>query len=302
MHRRSSSGSVDDEAPAPAQRKLVWFVRHAEALHNVSKDSSQRDPGLTDNGRAQAQALATSGSLDVGPDLIVSSPLKRTLETAVLALPRDAHPDVRRVATPLAQEIGTSNADTGRPRADIAADFGAEFDLSEVEDMWYVKPAPWCKTRRITLDPGQQALRERKVHLAHWLQAQRATRIVLVTHHGFICHLLGVELANCEVAAVELTRAGEWVERKVRGVQRMPIVGGDGKPVVHKGSRPLRAQASTILKHYGASALAASEQAAGTESAISASRRRIMLALQAAAVAALLTTAVWRVLPLLRSK
>lgn len=283
-------------------RKLVWFVRHGEAAHNVSHDSSCRDPGLTAAGREQAARLCASGALRVGAQLVACSPMRRTLETAQLALP--AEPGVARVATQLVQEIGTSNADTGRSLSELRSEFGdgdgagtaGGVDLSELDEMWYVKPAPWCKQRRIPLTDGLRALVARKEAFALWLASRPETRVVVVTHHGFICHLLGIELANCEVAAMELTPALEWAHQPAPLVRRLRVVGADGRPLAHKGSGPLRASPATIAKHHGRHALAAAEHAesphgAGARAPLA--RRRLLL-LQAAALAGVASLAVWR--------
>lgn len=273
--------------------KLVWFVRHAEAAHNVSHDSSTRDPGLTPAGREQAAQLELSGALRVGAELVVSSPMRRTLETAQIAVP--AAPGVARVATHLVQEIGTSNADTGRPPSELRAEFGEAFDLSELEEMWFVKPSPWCKQRRIALDDGVRALVARKEAFALWLASRPETRIIVVTHHGFICHLLGVELANCEVLPVELTPALEWAHQLSSLPPRLPIVGVDSRPMTHKGSGPLKASPKTIAKHYGKYVLAAAERAVNPHAGGGwpLTRRRLLL-LQAAAIAGIVTLALWR--------
>jgi len=56
----------------------IYLIRHGHAAASFGED---RDPGLDEPGRAQAEAVA--GRLQgIGPCLILSSPLKRTLETA----------------------------------------------------------------------------------------------------------------------------------------------------------------------------------------------------------------------------
>ena len=69
--------------PAPPLR--VFFIRHAEAEHNVDRvdASSERDPPLTPQGKAQAEELRGHEHLAVlrRPLLVVSSPLRRALQT-----------------------------------------------------------------------------------------------------------------------------------------------------------------------------------------------------------------------------
>lgn len=67
----------------------VTFVRHAQALHNVLPKGSvkMRDPSLTDRGFATAHAAAAdaSGFASRDYDVLVVSPMQRTLETAATA-------------------------------------------------------------------------------------------------------------------------------------------------------------------------------------------------------------------------
>ena len=56
----------------------IFMVRHGHAAAGFGED---KDPGLDDAGRRQAEAAAQH-LLSLGPRLILSSPLKRTQETA----------------------------------------------------------------------------------------------------------------------------------------------------------------------------------------------------------------------------
>ena len=56
----------------------IYMVRHGHAAAGFGED---KDPGLDDPGRSQAQAVAEKLK-GIGPRLILSSPLRRTLETA----------------------------------------------------------------------------------------------------------------------------------------------------------------------------------------------------------------------------
>jgi broad specificity phosphatase PhoE len=93
------------------------LCRHGEAEHNSSSEWTLRDPSLTLNGRRQARSaratLMAQGLLGAAPleaecegsssaqaQLVVSSPLRRTLQTAEILcagtlLPLVAHPDLQ---------------------------------------------------------------------------------------------------------------------------------------------------------------------------------------------------------------
>ena len=85
---------------AASAAKRVWFIRHGESETNVSEDWTHRDPDLTSRGRHQAEsvpadpliapALAPRGS-GTQAELVVTSPLTRTLRTATLALGKPLH-------------------------------------------------------------------------------------------------------------------------------------------------------------------------------------------------------------------
>ena len=69
---------------------LVILVRHAEALHNALLDYNIRDPPLTERGLRQCEELQKrlQNNLHVAQkiELIVSSPMRRALQTAQLGM------------------------------------------------------------------------------------------------------------------------------------------------------------------------------------------------------------------------
>eukprot|EP01062_Namystynia_karyoxenos_P067634 TRINITY_DN61640_c0_g1_i1.p1 TRINITY_DN61640_c0_g1~~TRINITY_DN61640_c0_g1_i1.p1 ORF type:complete len:386 (+),score=84.76 TRINITY_DN61640_c0_g1_i1:140-1297(+) len=97
--------------------KTVWFLRHAQAEHNprlaqagdddaareaVRQDMSLWDAHLTPAGRAQAARLADTlenvhGPAGFRPQLVVTSPLARSIETAVGVLGGDVEDGSRRL-------------------------------------------------------------------------------------------------------------------------------------------------------------------------------------------------------------
>ena len=112
QQRPASSPPPHPAAAAEPSAKRVWFVRHGESQTNVSGDWTHRDPDLTANGRAQAErvpldpiladalAAPNSGSR---AELVVVSPLLRTLRTAMVAL-GEQQPPLPMVANPDIQE------------------------------------------------------------------------------------------------------------------------------------------------------------------------------------------------------
>jgi broad specificity phosphatase PhoE len=75
---------------ARRKSKIVLFLRHGEALHNLRKKEGRhgdepktRDPELTEKGRQQAQEIGIELKQTLcGYDVVVVSPLTRALQTA----------------------------------------------------------------------------------------------------------------------------------------------------------------------------------------------------------------------------
>lgn len=69
--------------------KILHLTRHAEAEHNVDLDYSIPDAPLTELGREQAARLngLTIQTIQQTADLLVSSPLSRTLQTTIIGFP-----------------------------------------------------------------------------------------------------------------------------------------------------------------------------------------------------------------------
>src|ERR1700743_1206566 len=67
----------------------VIIIRHAQALHNATKDWTIRDAPLSDLGHEQCLELAEKlkqDDLAQKIDLIITSPMRRTCETTMEAL------------------------------------------------------------------------------------------------------------------------------------------------------------------------------------------------------------------------
>ena len=78
--------------------KTIRLIRHAESVANVGKKTASPETvGLTDTGREQARELACK--IAEQPDLIITSPFIRTLQTAEPLL--DKFPDAKQEQWPI---------------------------------------------------------------------------------------------------------------------------------------------------------------------------------------------------------
>lgn len=212
--------------------KKVHFIRHAEGYHNVAtKESGDNhcllrgeapaaahklyDSRLTPKGIAQSKKLKEhlasrpSGSRSFTAfDLVVVSPLTRTLETAlhVFGAPREPgkpafldqveapagtpeHAVGVKVAPPrflvreeCRERWGHYVCDGRRPIREIAAEF-PKFDFSEIEyddDVFYSDER----------EPDEHCC-DRAVRFLEWLNKRPEKCIAVVTHSSFLRHLFG---------------------------------------------------------------------------------------------------------------
>lgn len=130
----------------------IHLIRHAEGVHNISVDNHGiHDPLLTERGKQQARDLATKlamlqqdGTVDIG--LILASPLRRTLNTALIAF----EPQLRRNqpgcihAWPDVQEVSDIPCDLGSALSVVKAAYGNEsVNFGLVEEGWEIKVCPF---------------------------------------------------------------------------------------------------------------------------------------------------------------
>ncbi|KAH7135344.1 phosphoglycerate mutase family protein-like protein [Dendryphion nanum] len=193
----------------------LYLVRHAQGEHNATRDFTILDPLLTPKGKQQCRELRESFRYHDTVDLVVASPLRRTIQTAVLSFGRTlARDGVPFIALPVAQEVSNAGADTGLEPEDLKTslehlfdedkpDFNVlrKLDLSNVEEGWTSKSGFYAYTR--------PALENRAANFRSWLFQRSEERIIVVTHGAFLHFLTedwdvddpmtGTAYNNCEV-------------------------------------------------------------------------------------------------------
>jgi broad specificity phosphatase PhoE len=169
------------------------FVRHGEGEHTLSPPRSLdcEDPRLTDVGRAQVADLRKRLSI-ARNELIVVSPTRRTIETAVVLA---ADVQARQFVSPaLAPRMFEQNprwptlpCDRLLQRETLAVEY-PEFTVLAGED-----GVLWAEgINRVPEERFVIAARS----LVTWCKTQAAERVVLISHDGTIHHyrrLLGEE-------------------------------------------------------------------------------------------------------------
>lgn len=155
----------------------IHFVRHAQGFHNLNVANHQmHDPLLTPYGIQQCEHLAAVYPYTV--DLIVASPIKRTIYTALLSFPKTIEEkNLTIIALPEVQETSDLPCDTGSAKAELMREFkGRPVDLNLVIDGWNSKQGRWAA--------NASQIEERCRVARRWLMSRPEKDIVVVTHGG----------------------------------------------------------------------------------------------------------------------
>lgn len=175
---------------------ILLAIRHAESTMNAEGLwQGQADPPLSENGRAQAQALAREiAGHEIG--MLVTSDLSRAHMTAeivgrALGLEPVLDPDLREM------DVGAWSA---RSHAHIQERWPEHYERMQAGD-WDVRPGGG-ETRREVRRRAVVA-----VQRAHEAASKSGGRLAIVTHMGVLRSLSpGLQLDNAGIAEFELEK------------------------------------------------------------------------------------------------
>jgi len=200
----------------PTQKnKRIWLIRHGHAEHNKLFEEGKRaegtkilDPTLTAKGFAQALEFspvlktALGNSRGKQAELIVCSPLRRTLQTCTTMLGdfMSHNPHIPVILHPDIQEASEGLHDSAHPKETILAeflnDFPSKVDSSLLTSKSHKKEGRYKATR--------ENLKERYNDFLRWLAQREEMRIIVVAHHNVFLFLSGISFLNCEAREFEL--------------------------------------------------------------------------------------------------
>lgn len=134
------------------------------------------DPLLTPYGEEQCRALQKNFPNMSSVDIVVASPIKRTIYTALLAFePVLKAKKLKVIALPELQETSDLPCDTGSSPEELAKEFaGRPVDLSLVKPGWNNKRMKWA--------PTATAIEKRARDARLWLMQRPEKEIVVVSH------------------------------------------------------------------------------------------------------------------------
>ncbi|MCU0300532.1 MAG: bifunctional RNase H/acid phosphatase [Candidatus Nanopelagicales bacterium] len=208
-------------APAAEPRIVGWshadlgvpttfvLLRHGVTQHSVEHRFSGlhgQDPGLIDLGRQQAEAAAEELARRGGADVLVTSPMRRTRETAAIVADRLGMPEPV-VVDGLAE-----------------ADFGAwdALTFAEVKQRWPDELAAWLASFEVP-PPGGESFADvrRRVDAARLELLERfpRQRVLVVSHvtpiKVLVQHVLDAPAASAyrfELAPCSITTLAMWAD------------------------------------------------------------------------------------------
>ncbi|GAA5918647.1 hypothetical protein JCM5296_003852 [Sporobolomyces johnsonii] len=198
--------------------QIIYLTRHAQAEHNVSDDYTIPDAPLTKLGREQSANLRkdTENGLQKEADLLVSSPLRRPMQTFIVGyaplrerLEAAGKPVI---ILPHLQEVNAHPCDTGSPRDLLEADpefAGLDFSALDAAESEF--GVSWTSKQGF-FDPANVEARAKWVR--KWLRQRQEKRIVVVAHGDILrCIAEGrntaTPWANAEVRAFRFASSGD---------------------------------------------------------------------------------------------
>ncbi|KAI5247626.1 phosphoglycerate mutase-like protein [Aureobasidium subglaciale] len=182
----------------------LHLVRHAEGFHNCSwHGESIHDPLLTEKGEAQCAELCKNFPYHDKIDLLMASPMKRTIQTCKLSFKPAVEKGLKIMLMPLAQESSNEPMDTGSEVSEIKNMFGDLVDEHRITDVF-----PHWTSNCGRFDEDPEVMIERATMLRLFVRDREEKNVVLVSHGTFAHAITG----NFSREGEQLTRMWENAE------------------------------------------------------------------------------------------
>lgn len=213
--KSDSVSSKYSRSPARVPAKMasqIHLIRHAESVHNVTKDFGLIDPLLTELGVVQASKLADTFTPGHRVAFVFTSPLRRAIQTTLSAFtnvldktyyPSSSNEGVENgaqlVVDPYLQESSSLGCDTGSSCQALKTEF-PYLDLSDLGERWPSKDGIFS----VEQGAVEERAREFRHRLAKITAALEGTdkRDVAIVTHGVFMKILSGELN------IDLPKAG----------------------------------------------------------------------------------------------
>lgn len=233
----------------------VHFIRHAQGYHNLTTaNHNMPDPSLTTYGVEQCRYLSRNFPYRSSVKLLVASPIRRTLYTALNAFEPELQKSMRVIALPELQETSDLPCDTGSDIDILKDEFKDKpVDLSLVKKGWDSKKGKWA--------PTTEAIKARARDARAWLRSRPEGDVVVVTHGGFLHYLtedwtdsgkfLGTGWANCEYRSYSFTSDSDPEASLVETAESHARRRGTEKPITRSEQMQLEQTAIRDWENEG---------------------------------------------------
>lgn len=192
--QRQRARPADRFSVKDRQWQKVMFLACGESMQKVNYRYDLPDPLLSPKGIDQASRLPGHGEL-MGYDLIVVSPLRRAVQTVLVAF--GERPQCRVVLSPLHAERVKHRCDEGISKSGLAATFPCVASWEGFEEL----PEVWTPS----VGSDEDWIVKRVAPFLAWLRKQKSSRKVLVVgHSAFLYPICGRMLTDCEVQEAEI--------------------------------------------------------------------------------------------------
>ncbi|KAJ4301316.1 hypothetical protein N0V90_003407 [Kalmusia sp. IMI 367209] len=249
----------------------LHLIRHGQGYHNLKEDYTIPDPDLTPLGEQQSSLLSQLIPNIQAINCIFASPMRRTLQTALLTFQTlfQSNPTLRIIALPELQETSSDPCDTGSSIAELRKEYeGKPVDLSLLYEGWNDKSVG--KFRPTTDLTEQRAGEVRKI-----LQDKAQGNVAVVAHGGLLHYLTedwegsssgsGTGWTNCEYRTYVFDHSSsDAIERAAiietnDSIQRR-YASGSYRPLTPAEQRELRVEAEKMWAADGYIVLSESKE------------------------------------------
>lgn len=205
----------------------IIIVRHAESVHNVTKDFSQLDPPLTSLGVEQAssisQKLPSAGNIAT----IISSPLRRALQTTLAGFSsildkqyfgessgQGIDGGAKLSLDPDLQERSNEPCDTGSSASELAKAFPS-LSFDDLGEHWLKKSGRYASDDDAVRKRAEQ-MRKSLFETSKSLENEERKDIVVVTHGVFMKFLtedpdIDLPKAGWRIYTIKKQDSGKYV-------------------------------------------------------------------------------------------
>ncbi|KAL4921999.1 histidine phosphatase superfamily [Aspergillus aurantiobrunneus] len=190
----------------------LHLVRHAEGTHNPSHDTTILDPPLTENGVHQSEELSENFPFNHSVGLVVTSPLRRTLQTALIDFQQcldqryygiKEHSGSGRQSRaqlsvePDLQAHSLRPCDTGSYVGILRSEFlHLPWDVLAIDPVFPAKEGLYSTDTAALEERGKRVRRHLRQRFRE-LESTTRPDIVVVTHGGFMRFITGEKVWSC---------------------------------------------------------------------------------------------------------